>query len=159
MRRWFQMGLRAGVLAGLALAVVKGAQLRRTTATNRARVRGDDWPPVPAAPDNLPAAARIPDRPAEAPEPAAQAEQAAEKQSAEKAQRAPRRGKSAARRPAAAWVEPDGAACPAGYPVKAKLASGIFHLPGMRAYERTTPDRCYVSAEAAQADGLRPAKH
>lgn len=60
--------------------------------------------------------------------------------------------------PAHAWVEPDGAACPATHPVKAKLASGIFHLPGMTAYERTTADRCYRDEAAAEADGLRKAK-
>ncbi|MGH9186958.1 MAG: hypothetical protein ACRD0U_14250 [Acidimicrobiales bacterium] len=56
------------------------------------------------------------------------------------------------------WIEPDGDACPASHPVKAKLSSGIFHLPGGLSYERTQPDRCYVSADAAEADGLRPAK-
>ena len=58
-----------------------------------------------------------------------------------------------------AWVFPvDDVGCPDGYPVKAKLKSGLFHLPGMAAYERTKPDRCYPSAEAAEADGLRAAK-
>jgi hypothetical protein len=42
--------------------------------------------------------------------------------------------------------------------VKAKLASKIFHLPGMANYERTNPDRCYLDPGAAEADGLRPAK-
>lgn len=56
------------------------------------------------------------------------------------------------------WVEPVERACPDGYPVKAKLSSGIYHLPGMLNYERTIPDRCYESAAAATADGLRPAK-
>ncbi|MEZ5178600.1 MAG: hypothetical protein R2746_10070 [Acidimicrobiales bacterium] len=56
------------------------------------------------------------------------------------------------------WVKPVEGACPEGYPVKAKLSSGIFHLPGMAAYGRTTPDRCYASAEDALADGLRAAK-
>jgi hypothetical protein len=60
---------------------------------------------------------------------------------------------------AAAWVAPnDGGTCPPGYPVKVKERSGIFHLPGMLAYDRTAPDRCYASAEAAEADGFRPAK-
>jgi hypothetical protein len=58
----------------------------------------------------------------------------------------------------ATWVEPVDGACPDGYPVKAKLKSGLFHLPGMFAYERTNPDRCYASAADAEADGLRPAK-
>ena len=57
-----------------------------------------------------------------------------------------------------AWVEGDGGTCPPSHPVKAKLASGIFHSPGGPNYERTKPDRCYISAEAAEADGLRPSK-
>ena len=48
--------------------------------------------------------------------------------------------------------------CPPGYEIKAKLSSGIFHELGMVNYARTTPDRCYASADAALADGLRPAK-
>jgi hypothetical protein len=59
---------------------------------------------------------------------------------------------------APAWVQPSDGACPDGYPVKAKLASGIFHLPGGLSYERTRPDRCYRDADAAEADGLRPAQ-
>src|SRR5947209_7692619 len=42
------------------------------------------------------------------------------------------------------WVEPFEGACPPGYPVKGKLASGIYHRPGGAAYERTRPDRCYL---------------
>ena len=57
-----------------------------------------------------------------------------------------------------AWVEPVDGTCPDGYPVKAKVKSGIFHVPGSPTYERTKPDRCYASAEAAEADGLRPPK-
>jgi hypothetical protein len=58
-----------------------------------------------------------------------------------------------------AWVEPtaDGG-CPDGYPVKAKLSSKIFHVPDGALYERTAPDRCYASSEAAEADGLRASK-
>jgi hypothetical protein len=56
------------------------------------------------------------------------------------------------------WVEPDGDACPASHPVKAKLASGIFHEPGGQMYDRTVPDRCYRDADAALADGLRASK-
>jgi hypothetical protein len=60
---------------------------------------------------------------------------------------------------AAAFVDPgaDGE-CPLTHPVKAKLASGIYHVPGGGNYERTKPDRCYATAEGAEADGLRPAK-
>jgi hypothetical protein len=60
--------------------------------------------------------------------------------------------------PSDAWVEPTAGVCPATHPVKAKLASKIFHLPGMANYERTKPDRCYADAATAEADGLRQAK-
>ena len=60
---------------------------------------------------------------------------------------------------ARAWVEPDAdGGCPESHPVKAKLSSGIFHVPGGANYERTKPDRCYVDEAAADADGLRPSK-
>lgn len=64
----------------------------------------------------------------------------------------------AADRRAPTWVDPDGRTCPPSHPVKANTASGIFHRPGGAAYERTAPDRCYPSAEAAEADGHRAAK-
>jgi hypothetical protein len=55
------------------------------------------------------------------------------------------------------WVEAtDGP--PGTHPVKAKMKSGIYHLPGMLNYERTVPDRWYRDAAAAEADGLRAAK-
>jgi hypothetical protein len=58
----------------------------------------------------------------------------------------------------ATWIEPEHGACPTTHPVKAKLASGIFHVPGGANYDRTNADRCYLSAEAAESDGLRPSK-
>ncbi|MDQ4132158.1 MAG: nuclease, partial [Actinomycetota bacterium] len=61
--------------------------------------------------------------------------------------------------PVEPWVDPDVAGlCPSSHPVKAKLASGIYHLPGMAAYARTRADRCYCDEETAQTDGLRKAK-
>ena len=56
------------------------------------------------------------------------------------------------------WVEPVDGACPTTHPVKAKLSSGIFHVPGAQMYERTKADRCYADPEAAEADGLRASK-
>jgi hypothetical protein len=60
--------------------------------------------------------------------------------------------------PREAWVEVDGNTCPASHPVKGKLKSGIYHVPGGFSYDRTSPDRCYVDERAAEADGLRAAK-
>ena len=59
--------------------------------------------------------------------------------------------------PAPTWTEPVDGGCPAGYPVKV-AASGIFHVPGGRSYDRTTAVRCYLDAAAAEADGYRRAK-
>jgi hypothetical protein len=42
--------------------------------------------------------------------------------------------------------------------VKGKLSSFLYHLPGMAAYTRTKPDRCYRDERAALADGLLKAK-
>lgn len=57
------------------------------------------------------------------------------------------------------WTEPlpDGD-CPDGYPVKAKNRSGIYHVPGGLAYDRTNADRCYITAADAEADGYRASK-
>ena len=60
--------------------------------------------------------------------------------------------------PIATWAEPADGSCPPGFPVKVKVSSGIFHVPGGRFYERTSPDRCYATPAAAEADGYRPAK-
>src|SRR5262245_57338326 len=42
--------------------------------------------------------------------------------------------------PSKRWSDPVERACPPGFEVKVKLASGIYHLPGMFAYQRTVPD-------------------
>lgn len=60
--------------------------------------------------------------------------------------------------PRSSWVPAEGAGCPSTHPIKGKLSSGIYHLPGMVAYDRTRPDRCYAREADAAADGLRPAK-
>jgi hypothetical protein len=71
------------------------------------------------------------------------------------AKKAPAKKKAA---PLPPWVEPIDGACPPTHPVKGKMASKIYHLPGGFNYPRTKPDRCYRDAAAAEADGLRPAK-
>jgi hypothetical protein len=58
----------------------------------------------------------------------------------------------------ASSVEPIGGECPLSHPVKGKAASGIYHEPGGRNYERTRADRCYVDAAAAESDGMRASK-
>jgi hypothetical protein len=59
----------------------------------------------------------------------------------------------------AAWSAPqEDGSCPPGYEIKVNTNSGIFHVPGGRFYERSTPHRCYATAEAAVADGYRQSK-
>ena len=81
---------------------------------------------------------------------------------AKKAPAPPRKAaaKRAAKKVAAlpGFVEPEGGVCPPTHPVKAKLASRLFHLPGMFAYDRTRPDRCYLDAPSAVGDGFTQAK-
>jgi hypothetical protein len=60
--------------------------------------------------------------------------------------------------PRPAWVGPSGNGIPDGFPVKVKLSSGIFHVPGGFAYDRTIADRYYASTGGAEADGFRAAK-
>jgi len=60
--------------------------------------------------------------------------------------------------PAAAWVPANDGTCPLTHPVKANDSSKIFHVPGGRFYDRTRPERCYATPEAATADGYRAAK-
>ncbi|HET9692588.1 MAG TPA: hypothetical protein VFP61_15675 [Acidimicrobiales bacterium] len=60
---------------------------------------------------------------------------------------------------ASSWLLPAGdGSCPPGHPVKAKDKSRLYHLPGMFAYGRCVPDRCYATAAAAEADGYQRAK-
>ncbi len=60
--------------------------------------------------------------------------------------------------PAPAWLAPVDGGCPPAHLIKAKSASGIYHLPGMLNYNRTKPDRCYAEESAAEADGFTRAK-
>lgn len=58
------------------------------------------------------------------------------------------------------WVDAlDNGSCPVSHPIKANDNSGIFHVPDGRFYDRTKPERCYTSDDAAIADGYRRAKN
>jgi hypothetical protein len=171
-RRSFRIGLTLGILAGLAVALAK---VRRGTPEPAARPappapspEAAPWPRLVADPTvpEPPDTALRPDPGAPpAPEPAKAAKPAKASKPAAKAAKEPKApGKKAAKAPKkatkkpAAWVEPVEGVCPTSHPVKGKLASQIFHLPGMLNYDRTRPDRCYRDAEAAAGEGLRPAK-
>ena len=58
-----------------------------------------------------------------------------------------------------AWVQPtEDGQCPEGYPVKARFATGHYHEPGDRGYEKIVPDCCYADASGAEADGFTPSR-
>jgi hypothetical protein len=136
-----------GLLVGIAFAVSKVLQ-RRDDEILAATAPAPTWPPIT-------------ERATAEPERAAHVEQAvAKKQQAPKkaaAKKAPAK-KSAPAASARPWVDPVDGVCPTTHPVKGKLSSKLFHLPGMLAYERTKPDRCYLDPAAAEADGLTRAK-
>jgi hypothetical protein len=73
----------------------------------------------------------------------------AEKKSAKAAKKAP---------PLPPFVLPKEGVCPPTHPVKAKLASLLFHIPGGLTYDRVRPDRCYVDVPTAVGDGFSSAK-
>jgi hypothetical protein len=185
-RRTFRAGVLLGLVAGAAGALKKAMDARREPAPAGAGAPGSAaWPPMPDAepvtvpappapeqsdvvPDAAPTAEvhegdeaeehfadadRQPDVPTPDWNPADLQEGPAGPPPAGPAR------KKAAATGSAGWVEPaaDGT-CPGSHPVKAKLSSKIFHVPGGLNYPRTRPDRCYIDAAAAEADGLRPAK-
>ena len=56
------------------------------------------------------------------------------------------------------WVDATDGACPTSHPIKGNADSMIFHVPGGMSYDRTHAERCYCTAEDAEADGFRQAK-
>ena len=120
--------------------------MRQASTSEPARLPAEPWPRLEPDPDVVPAPrARRSSRDPDAPQ--------RRRRTAEAGRR---------RRPgeaAAAWVEPVGDVCPTSHPVKAKLASKIFHLPGMlelRPHRR--PTAATATRGSAEADGLRAAK-
>lgn len=155
LRRLFRFVVKVGAVAAATAGIAQLVGRRRRPALAPATGAGplprQAWPPLqpdPSAHEPAHDTALLPDpeapaAPAAAPEPEPAPTDAGPDPIAESD---------------VAWVEPDGEVCPTTHPVKAKLASKIFHVPGGLSYERTRPDRCYRDEAAAEADGLRRAK-
>ena len=170
-RRSFRRGLGLGLLVGAVAAVVKMVQARRpgqgeirvetytgnaanehfADASRQQERPLSDWEPTTPLPEPEETTPLTPEAVTEAPAPTP--EPTPEPASAPVKKKAAPRKKAAPKS-----VDPVEGACPDTHPVKGKLASGLFHQPGGFAYPRTKPDRCYVDAAAAEADGLKPAK-
>jgi hypothetical protein len=149
-------GMLLGLLAGAAYAVVRFLAAR---SPDTAGVTFEASP-VPGLPRPVPRIAT----PAESATPAAGAGPTASIAPEPDPERPLVDGRGPAPLPEAAftgappWVDPIEGECPVSHPVKAKLTSGIYHEPGGGNYDRTRAERCYVDADAATADGLRPPK-
>jgi hypothetical protein len=143
-RRAFRRGLSLGILAAMVAAAVKAVQGRKGGPLSPLPA-SEAWPAtapagggaraslVTAAPGATGVGLDVVAAPGPDPQPSREAAEDA------------------------VWLDPVERGCPASHPVKVRLASGIFHLPGMVDYERTRPDRCYVDATAAESDGFRAA--
>lgn len=138
LRRSFRVGLWLGLLAGIGFAAAKIFRPKPEASSIP-----QAWPPLDNA-RTVPTPIPVPE-----PEPAPVAKPVAKK---------PAKKAAAPKKKLPPWVDPEGRVCPQTHPVKGKLSSMIFQVPGNFAYERTTPDRCYNSADDAEDDGLRAAK-
>src|SRR4029077_9794079 len=115
-RSTFRIGLPLGLLGGVAAAVVKFVQGRRSEGP---ATPAPSWPPMPEPvprPDPAPAPVVAPPEPASTPRATAPPRRPAAKR-APAAKKAPAK-KAAKRAVAAAWVEPVGDVCPPSHPVK-----------------------------------------
>ena len=57
-------------------------------------------------------------------------------------------------------VRGDGTAtCPDEFPVKGNASSMLYHSPGSPAYNRTIPEFCFTSTDAAEAAGFSPTRY
>ena len=124
--------VRRSFRIGLRLGILVGVVWAVTKMLQSRRAEAPAFEPTPWTPAPVPSAPAPPPAPAVAPEPAPA--------------------------PKLSWVEPVGGVCPKSHPVKVKLASRIFHVPGLLAYDRTRPDRCYSDESSATRDGFTRAK-
>jgi hypothetical protein len=184
MVRLLRRAFRIGLLAGIGVGIVKVVRGRRapdpwadswvsTGAPGATRPSAAPVPatPKPPAPETASSAA-IATPPPASPQPPAPPPPSGDATEGPAAKAAPTRPAKPSRTGPARksptgkaeeppgerlWVPANDGVCPQSHPVKAKLASKIFHTPGSRNYSRTKADRCYPDEASAQADGLRPA--
>ena len=155
MRSTFRRGIALGLLVGTAATAVKTVLDRRSPRTaTPSGPSPEPWEPLSGTtPVQLPEPEiDVHVAPGPEPQPSRPARKAAAK--------AKRQTEAATEStPLPPWVDPlEDGSCPETHPIKAKMASGIFHVPGGFNYPRMRPDRCYIDAAAAEADGLRPSK-
>jgi hypothetical protein len=146
-RRFVRFLLPSGLLLVVALLVRRSVHLR--SEVFRVVPSRDAWPPITEV--------ERPPPPVTAETEAAQTE-AAQTEAAQTEAAQTEAAQTETVRAPAAWLAPADGECPPTHVIKAKEASGIYHLPGMANYNRTKPDRCYAEESAAEADGFTKAK-
>lgn len=163
MRRPVRNAFLLGLVVGLVIAIVRALRVEGSGPD----AVGAGAPPLPAptaSPEPVEDRVTSTSVPGPAPEPAATPSSGEPPPdvvppvAADPVPDEPARADPASGAEAATWEEPVGGACPPGFPVKARESSGIYHVPGGAFYERTTPDRCYPTAETAETDGFRSSK-
>ncbi|HEV2810248.1 MAG TPA: hypothetical protein VGV93_07630 [Acidimicrobiales bacterium] len=150
MHRLFRLALKLGVV-GSVVAIAAKVLDRRRSATSDWTATTGPWPPLDSSVQQTADAPPVEHNPAALAQDA-EGEAIDDPEEVDELLSADRGG-------TAMWTDPgDDGICPASHPVKAKMSSKVFHLPGMANYERTKADRCYADAASAEADGLRQAK-
>jgi hypothetical protein len=48
--------------------------------------------------------------------------------------------------------------CPDDYPIKGNMPSRVYHLPDQPTYQRTIPEVCFGTEDAAMTAGFRPSQ-
>jgi hypothetical protein len=161
LRRAFRNGLLVGLLGGAIAAALKAVQ-GRVASTEAPDAAAPTWTPLPNAEPLVTTTAAPSPAPSAPKPPRPKVDLSALQESPVEPVPAPSsttKKKASKPKPPPPWVEPgpDGEP-PESHPIKAKMSSGKYHVPGGFNYPRTKPDRCYRDVAAAEADGLRPAK-
>jgi hypothetical protein len=150
---------------GLVAAVVWVARglLKRWIDGPEVTAQSGGWP-APAGPAVKPTPSGSPQTPGtpapeEAPaEVASRPSTDADRDGAAVSEAPKRRSRRVDRSEPGSWVVPNGTSdVLATHPVKVKLSSRVYRVPGMPLYDRTVADRCYASVEAAETDGFNRA--
>lgn len=53
-----------------------------------------------------------------------------------------------------AWIQPTQGECPLSHPIKARFATGRYHEPGTKSYDKVVADCCYPDVKDAEKDGF-----
>lgn len=150
-RSWFRRLIGVGAIAGAAYAVWRAIEANRPAGETGWEPQPFPFPPQPrAAPSTAgPDTAKPVTAPVPAPVEPRVATTTAEPAKQPEPDPEPESGP---------WIDARDGVCPVSHPVKVASGSKVFHQPGGQMYERTTAERCYRDAAAAEADGLRASK-